>query len=239
MSNAVYAALSRQSALERELSSLANDIANASTAGFRGDAQLFSEYVSAIPGQPSLSQTRIGGRLVDEAQGDFVNTGGALDLAIEGDGYFVVATPRGERLTRAGAFLRDESGFLTTVSGDQVQGAGGSAISIPAGASDVVISMDGVISADGALIGQIRVVRADPIRLTREGATLYRAGGDLIEVDAAVRQGFVEASNVKPVLELSRLIEVQRAFELGQQLLAGESERIERAVAVIGGSRQQ
>lgn len=239
MSNAIYSALSRQAALEHELSSLANNIANASTAGYRGDGQIFSEYVNAVPRQPSISQTRIGGRLIDGRQGDFIQTGGALDLAIEGEGFFVVETPQGERLTRAGAFQRNEQGILATSEGHLVQGAGGGSIAVSDGAEDLVISADGVISAGGAVIGQIRVADADPTLLTREGATLFRAGGALTDLDPVVRQGFIEASNVTPVLQLSRLIEVQRAFELGQQLLTNEEARIQRAISVLGGGRQQ
>ncbi len=237
MSNAIYAALSRQTALDKELSSIANNIANASTVGYRKDKQIFSEYVNAIPAEPSLSQTRIGGRAISADQGDFIATGGALDVAIEGAGFFVVQTPQGERLTRAGAFLRNEEGVLATAEGHTVHGEGGGSIALPDGAGVIVIAADGVISASGAAIARIRVVSADPILLQREGSTLLKAGGALSEIDASVRQGFLESSNAQPVLELSRLIEVQRAFEIGQQLLANESERIERAVEVIGGNR--
>jgi flagellar basal-body rod protein FlgF len=237
MSNAIYAALSRQAALDQELASLANNIANASTAGFRGDGQIFSEYVNAVPGEPSISQTRIGGRLINSAQGDFIQTGAPLDLAIEGDGYFVVATPQGERLTRAGAFQRNEQGLLATSEGHLVQGAGGGQITLTEG--DLVISADGVLSANGAVIGQVRVTTADPTLLTREGTTLFRSEGPLADIAPVVRQGFIEASNVTPVLELSRLIEVQRAFELGQQLLTDEEARIQRAISILGGGRQQ
>ncbi|HBS30955.1 MAG TPA: flagellar basal-body rod protein FlgF [Parvularcula sp.] len=237
MNNAIYSALSRQAALQQELASLANNIANASTAGYRGDGQIFSEYVNALPGEPSISQTRIGGRLINDAQGEFIQTGAALDLAIEGEGYFVVATPQGERLTRAGAFQRNEQGLLATSEGHLVQGAGGGSITVTAG--ELVVSADGVISADGAVIGQVRVATADPTRLVREGTTLFRAEGALADVTPIVRQGFLEASNVTPVLELSRLIEVQRAFELGQQMMTDEEARIQRAISVLGGGRQQ
>ncbi|MDZ7628418.1 MAG: flagellar hook-basal body complex protein [Parvularculaceae bacterium] len=239
MSNAIYSALSRQAALELELGSLANNIANASTAGFRGDGQIFSEYVNAVPGQPSISQTRIGGRLIDARQGDFIQTSGKLDLAIEGKGFFVVETPRGERLTRAGAFQLNQQGFLVTSEGDLVHGAGGGSIAIAEGAGEPIISRDGVVSVDGAVIGQIRIADADPTLLVREGATHFLAGGTLTDIEPALRQGFIEASNVAPVLELSRLIEVQRAFELGQQLLTNEEARIQRAISILGGGRQQ
>ncbi len=237
MSNVIYAALSRQSALKSELSSLANNIANSSTVGFRGDSQIFSEYVNATPGQPSISQTRIGGRAINNSQGDLVRTGGAFAIAIEGEGYFVVQTPQGERLTRAGAFHRSETGALATAEGHLLHGAGAGTIDIPADAGAIIIAQDGVVSSNGAVIGTIRIAIADPTSLTREGATLFRSDEEVSDVAASLRQGFVESSNVEPVLELSRLIEVQRAFEIGQQFLTSESERIERAVAVIGGNR--
>lgn len=237
MSNAIYAALSRQAALKSELADLANNIANASTVGFRRDGQIFSEFVNATPGEPSISQTRIGGRVIDNTRGEFVQTGGAFDIAIEGEGYFVVQTPQGERLTRAGAFQTNEAGSLTTAEGHLLHGAGAGTIDIPAGAQNIIIAPDGVVSANGAVIGAVRIVMSDQFRLVREGSTLFRSDADLVDVAPSLRQGFLESSNVKPVLELSRLIEVQRAFEIGQQLLSGESERIERAVAVIGGNR--
>lgn len=237
MSNAIYTALSRQTALAQELSNVANNVANASTTGFRVEGMIFSEYVNAIPGQPSQSQTRLGGRLVSDLQGDFVRTGGSLDLAIEGEGYFVVQTPAGERLTRAGSFLLDSNGTLVTKEGYAVQGAGGGEITLDGAASDIVVAPDGVISAGGELVGQVRIAAADPTRLVREGGTLFRVDGALSDLDAKIRQGFVEASNVNPVLEIARLIEVQRAFELGQQFLASEGERIERAIGALGGAR--
>lgn len=237
MTNPVYAALSRQTALERELATLANNIANSSTVGFRADGQIFSEYVNAIQGEPSLSQTRIAGRAFNFEQGDFIATGGRLDLAIEGEGFFVVETPQGERLTRAGAFLRNEAGVLVTPEGHAVHGEGGGAIAIPDNAEAIVIAQDGVFSENGAAFARARIVRVDPTTLAREGSSLFLTTGELVEIAPQVRQGFLEASNVQPVLALSRLIEVQRAFEIGQQLISSENERIGRAVDLLGGAR--
>jgi len=237
MSNIIYSALSRQSALEREFEAVANNIANASTSGFRGERHIFSEYVNAIQGEPSLSQTRIGARKIDESPGALIATDGVFDVAIEGDGYFVLETPRGERLTRAGSFLPNEEGVLTALDGAPVQGEGGSLINIPAGARSVVISEDGVISVAGEPIAKLRIVTAKQAELAREGSSRFRAVGELTEAEAQVRQGHIEASNVSTVVELSRLIEIQRAYEIGAQFISQESERIERAIEVIGGRR--
>ncbi|MFN0024058.1 MAG: flagellar basal-body rod protein FlgF [Parvularculaceae bacterium] len=235
MSNVINAVLSRQVSLERELASLANNIANASTAGYRRDTHIFSEYVNALRGEPSLSQTRIGGRAISAEQGELTATNAPFDLAIEGPGFFVVQTPEGQRLTRAGAFLRNEQGVLANADGDVLSGEGGGAIAIPNSAGAVAIADDGVVSADGEVLGQIRIVNADPTTLQREGDTRFRTDAPLIESQASIRQGFIEQSNVEPVIELARLIEVQRSFELGQQLVNREGERVERAISVIGG----
>jgi flagellar basal-body rod protein FlgF len=237
MTNTVYASLSRQNALMRELHSLANNVANASTTGFRRDAFIFSEYVNELRGEPSLSQTRIGGRVIDPAQGEFVKTEGAFDVAIEGRGFFTVNTPQGLRLTRAGAFQLNEQGVLTTAQGFPVGGEGGGEIRIPIDAARVVVSGDGVISADDQVVGRFAIVDADPTVLEREGQTLFRSEAEPQPISAVVRQGFVEASNVDAVAEIARLIEVQRAFELGQQAVNEEFERIRRAIEAIGGQR--
>jgi flagellar basal-body rod protein FlgF len=237
MSNVIYAALSRQAGLEREFTSVANNVANASTAGFRGERHSFSEYVRAIPGEPSLSLTRVGARSIDLQQGELVATNGPLDVAIIGPGFFVVETPLGERLTRAGAFLRNAEGVLTTADGHYVHGEGGGAITIAAGAEQITISADGTISAGDAALGKLRIVDADVAGLQREGSSLFRSTAPVAERIATVRQGFIESSNVSPVIELSRMIEVQRAFEIGAQFLSEENDRIARAIEAIGGRR--
>ena len=125
MSNLSYVLLSRQAALTRELDNIANNISNANTTGFRRDASIFTEFVNAIRGEPSVSQTRFGARSIDTEQGEMIESGGTLDLAIEGKGFFGVITPAGLRLTRAGAFLLNEEGVLTTRSGFPVAGGSG------------------------------------------------------------------------------------------------------------------
>ncbi|NWG92705.1 MAG: flagellar basal-body rod protein FlgF [Parvularculaceae bacterium] len=238
MSNVSYVSLSRQAALARELASIANNVANADTDGFRRDGYIFSEYVIELRGEPSLSQTRIGARMIDAAQGKAIETGGALDAAIEGPGYFAVETPRGVRLTRAGSFQLNDQGVLSTADGWSVSGEGGAAIVLPGGTGRIVISSDGVVSADGVQVAKLEIVDADPAELVREGANLFRVTGEVAPVqNPSVRQGYVEASNVNPVLEISRMIEVQRAFEIGERMLEDDAERTRRAVETLSGGR--
>jgi flagellar basal-body rod protein FlgF len=236
MTNTTYVALSRQIGLAKALNGIANNIANADTTGFRAETAIFSEYISALSNDPSISQTRLAGRAIDEKSGPLRQTGAPLDVAIEGEGYFVVLTPHGERLTRAGAFSLNAEGALVTPEGHPVAGEGGAAIELPPGAVSIAIGADGSISADGAPAAKLAVVAAAPETLAREGSLLFRPDGEVVVAESArVRQGFVEASNVNSVLAIASLIETQRAFEMNQQLMNDEHQREKTAVESIGG----
>ena len=118
MDLAGYVALTRASGLAKELQSVANNIANISTTGYRREGVLFAEYVKALPLEGgAVAMTEARARYTDELQGALVETGGRLDFAIEGDGYFTVLTPQGERLTRAGAFARNADGEIVNMDG--------------------------------------------------------------------------------------------------------------------------
>lgn len=235
MSNSIYTALSKQAGLVKELNSIANNIANASTAGYRREGYLFSEYVQRLEQQDySLSQSNVGGAFFDTAPGSFTRTGGTFDVAIEGEGFFLVETPRGERLTRQGAFLVDAEGQLVTNDGYRVLGDGGSPVALPVGASNITIAPDGTIAADGAPVGKLGLVTAPATGLAREGDNLFRTEEEYQPVEfAKLRQGFIEESNVNAVIEVSRLIEVQRAYELNQKLMQDEDERIKATIQAM------
>lgn len=239
MNNTAYVALSRQSALQKELTSVANNIANSDTTGFRRETQIFSEFVQRLGiDQPSLSQTNAAGRFIDFRPGALEETGGSLDVALENEGFFVVDTPNGRRLTRAGSFVSNPEGILTNVSGFPVLSDGGAPISVPRDADTINVTQDGTILADNAPIGKILVVQVDATNLAREGGNLFRADAELAPAEAPrIRQGFLEKSNVNPVLEISRLIEVQRAYELNQQILRDEDDRISRTIEATGTGR--
>lgn len=236
MENATYAALTRQSGLWSEMRVVANNIANANTTGFRTEGVTFAEYVQATgPGQPSLSMASAEVRDTITSQGALTRTGGAFDLAIEGEGFFAIETPQGERLTRAGAFTPNADGDLVTQDGLRVLDSGGAPVFIPTGAGPIAIAPDGTISADGNPIGQIGIfLPSDPLGLAREDGVRFAATGGIEAVDGRMLQGFVEESNVNPILQVSRMIEVQRAYELGQSFMEQEDERIRGVVAALG-----
>ncbi|PJI86121.1 flagellar basal-body rod protein FlgF [Yoonia maricola] len=236
MDNASYTALTRQSGLLSEMQALANNIANASTTGFRAEGVLFAEHVKAVgPDAPSLSMATANVRNTVMTQGALAQTGGTFDLAIEGEGFFLIDTPGGPRLTRAGAFGPNENGDLVTADGHAVLDAGGAPVFIPLGLGAIGIGPDGTISAGGQPIGQVGLVMpADPLQMVREGGVMFDArGGFEAAPDGRMLQGFLEGSNVNPILQIGRMIEVQRAYELGQSFLDKEDERIRSVIQAI------
>jgi flagellar basal-body rod protein FlgF len=145
-------------------------------------------------------------------------------------------TPAGERLTRAGAFTRDGDGRIVTLDGHALLDEGGGEIAIPFEAKAIAVSADGTLSADGEPVARIGLVTVeDQTKLFREAGVLFRAETAPVPVaDGRVLQGFLERSNVNPVGELARMVEVQRAYEYGQKFLDGEDERIRLVVRILG-----
>ncbi len=232
MTNAVYAMLSRQNGLMREMDVVANNLANSGTTGFKASRPIFAEFL--IPtGERSLSMGGLGGHRIDLGQGGLRFTGGPLDLAVQGEGYFTVQTPDGLRLTRAGRFQLSQDGSLVDAAGNLVLGARGNAIRIPNGVGPLSVAVDGSISAAGRSIDQIGVAVPEG-QLTRDSASTFRPQGGFAYVQSpSIIQGALEQSNVEPVVEVARMIEVQRAYEAGQSLLEKEDERVGQLIAAV------
>ena len=232
METAGYTALSRQSSLMREMQVIANNIANTNTTGYRQEGVIFSEYVAEGDGMAAVAMAA--GRLGTTSfqQGTLEQTGGLYDLAIEGDGFFLVQTAEGQRLTRAGAFSPSAEGTLVTPDGNPVLDESGAPIFVPPQAIDLAIANDGTISTEGRPIGRVGVVRPlEPLEMIREGGQMFRSDPGFEPVEnPRVMQGFVEASNVDPILQVARMVEVQRAYELGQSFMEREDERIRSAL---------
>ncbi|WP_299906854.1 flagellar hook-basal body complex protein [uncultured Paracoccus sp.] len=235
MENGIYAALTRQSGLMREMRVVANNIANANTTGFRREGVVFAEHLSRLDRRgEGLSMADARGRLVDLRQSVLGQTNGTFDLGIEGEGFFMVSTPEGNRLTRAGAFMPSPEGELMNADGHRLLDEGEAPITIPPGAGQIAVGADGTISANGQPVGKVGLFTADDTQLTHQGGTLFAFDGAALPAEATgIRQGFLEESNVDPVFEISRMIEVQRAYELGQSFLDREDQRIRSTITAL------
>ncbi|HHS94303.1 MAG TPA: flagellar hook-basal body complex protein [Rhodobacterales bacterium] len=233
MDNAGYTTLTRQSGLMAEMQAVANNIANASTTGFRREGIIFSEFVQALgPDEPSLSMASANVRDTRLDQAPLTHTGGSFDLAIEGDGFFMIEGPGGPMLTRAGAFTPSPTGELTTPDGYRLLDAGGAPVFVPNGLGPIAVASDGTVSAGGQPLSQIGLWAAlDPNDMRhRDGVRFDVPGGaDPLIEGGAILQGYLENSNVDSIGEIARMIEIQRAYEQGQSFLDREHDRI-RAV---------
>jgi flagellar basal-body rod protein FlgF len=235
MDAAGYATLNRQSGLMREMGLVANNIANSSTTGFRREGVVFSEFVAALDQDPSLSMAHASGRHVDLSQSTLSQTGGQFDFAIQGEGFFLIDTPQGQRMTRAGSFTPSAEGELVTPDGYRLLDAGGAPIFIPPDAKGVALAADGTLSTNGQPIAQVGLWRpTDPLSLKHQAGTMFAADAVEPAEGATILQGQLEDSNVEPVSEIARMIEVQRAYELGQKFLDAEDERVRGVIQALG-----
>lgn len=221
MQNAMLVGLSRQVALGRELDVIANNIANVTTNGFKARNARFSEYlnpratVDAFP-RPDrrVSYVIDSGTPLDLAQGPIETTGNPLDVAVRGDAFLAVQTPAGERYTRNGALQVNAQGQLVTSDGYAVLGDSGP-IAFSPQESGANIGADGTVSTDQGQRGKIRLVAfANPQALKNEGANLFssRTLPTAAGANAQLASGAIERSNVRPVVEMSRLIDVNRTY---------------------------
>ncbi len=245
MDNSLLVSLSQQLATYRAMDVIANNLANVSTPGFKREAAKFQEYVSmARPaeGQKGLqpvSFVKDAGVIRDSSQGNIEQTGATYDLALAGKGYFAVQTPAGLRYTRDGHFSLDGNGNLVTSQGYQVQGDGG-ALTITPTDGDINIAPDGTISSVvngvGNQLGKLKVVDfADDAQLVKQGAGLYSTGQTpTAPAVVNIRQGALEASNVQPVLEISHMIEVMRAYEATANLSKSQEDMMRQAIDKLG-----
>jgi flagellar basal-body rod protein FlgF len=229
MENALLVGLSRQMALGRELEIIANNIANIDSTGYKADKAAFSEFL--MPGardnefsgndrRVSFVQDR--SSWIDLSSGALEHTGNPLDVAIDGKGYLVVQTPRGQRYTRNGALAIDGTGRLVTSEGDQVLGTSGP-ITFQVTDHNVSISATGIItvregsSTIDAQRGQLQIAAFDrPQMLQKDGGSTFMAPNGVNPTPppqgTRVVQGAVEKSNVRALVEMARMIEITRNY---------------------------
>jgi flagellar basal-body rod protein FlgF len=234
VSSGIYVATAGAVAQSNALDATANNIANASTAGFHGDRVTFREALTQAR-SPDVASVGAGMARVDSQAGALTPTENPLDLALEGDGYFGVQTPNGPRYTRAGNFQLDEARNLVTSDGLAVRGQGGKPINIPPDAGDIAIATDGTVSAGGNELGKVELVRFTPNQMKREGGTLFSATGRPAAGDAPkVRSGMLESSNVNVVRGVVDLVKVSRTYESLMRMIQNYHDIESRAARELG-----
>ena len=239
MDAGIFSAVSGSMAAQTRLDALANNLANANTPGFKAERVLQrAEKAGEIAPPPTAIPTPVTREFVqtDFTQGPVNQSDNPLDVALAGEGFFVVKTERGERLTRSGNFTIDAEGYLATSDGSRVQGTSGD-ISIPE--SPVVIASDGTVRAGEQRVGQLRVVTVEKVEaLLRENGTRFAPGAQ-VPADAPVGsvriiQGAVEGANLSPVEGLVSLIETVRGFETYMRAAERLDQVTAKAIAEVG-----
>ena len=214
----------------------ANNVANASTTGFKKTTPLFSDYMSAVPNGKPVDYVVMRGAIRDTTQGPVQRTGNQLDIALMGDGYIPVQTSSGTMYTRSGSFTTNQEGELITANDDKVLTADGQGITIPPDAKDITINTDGSIRTDQGEVGRLQAVTfKNEQNLVAVGNGLYRTSeAGEASTTTKIMQGAIEQSNVQPVLELTKIMEISRAYQQTTNLIAQEQDRIRNSVRTLG-----
>ena len=232
MDNATYIALSRQTVLRRHMDIIANNIANAETASFKAERPLFAEFLDGSDEMGEMSYVQDYGTIRDLREGNMVKTGSPLDLALHGDGFFELETPRGLRYTRNGHFQLNGDLQLVNALGYALLNVDGRPVELVPGDLDITVAEDGTVSTERGPIGRIKIVAFDnPRALRREADSLLVADQAPIEPrEVSIVQGMIEQSNVQTILEITAMIEVLRSYQSTQKLVDTTDDLQRRAV---------
>jgi flagellar basal-body rod protein FlgF len=240
MQNGLYVSLSAQISLSRRLETIANNVANANTPGFRVDGVSFASEL-AKAGDANISYVSPGETFVSMRSGPLVTTGNPLDAAVQGEGFFAVQQNGQTVYTRDGRMQMDETGGLTSLTGAPVLDAAGAPLQLDPGAGPPSIMHDGMILQDGRQVGAIGLFQLDPnAKLTRAGTSGFlsdKQAQPILNFTAnSVVQGAVEQANVDPVHEMTRLIEVTRTFDGVTNGITQTETSLTDAIKTLGGA---
>ena len=211
MDNSIYVTLSRELGLFRDMDVAANNIANTNTTGYNAEHMMFNSYVTKDINQGKTNPMAFAYNAAtyrDMTGGSLRTTGNDLDVAIQGNGYFILDTPLGDRYTRSGNFQIDGAGTLVSSDGYPVVDATGQHITMPESVTSIKIGEAGNLKVNGEDFGAIGVVQFDnPQLLERLSSTMFKS--DVTPQPAEnfrVAQGMLESSNVQPVTELTHMM---------------------------------
>lgn len=242
MENSGYIALAHQNALWRRMDVVSNNIANMNTPGYKGEELMFTEYLTRSLNTDSAFKDRIVfprdiGIARDLTEGAWQATGSQLDVAIGGEGFFVVETAAGPMYTRNGHFRLNEDGQIVGASGNAVLSTTGQPFFIAPNESRINITEDGTVSTENAVLGRLRVVTfEDPQNMRKEAGSLFYTDQEPQDLATPkVHQGVLEGSNVNAVVEMTQLIEINRSYTNAQKVIEQENERQRRAMEAFRG----
>lgn len=241
MQTGLYVALSSQMALEKRLNTLADNIANSNTVGFRATEVKFDQVLGDTK-PTKVSYVSEGEEYLNTNTGALARTGSALDFAVRGDAWLSIETPAGPALTRDGRFTLTETGELVTIKGYPVLDAGGAPIQLNGAAGEIKVGADGVIHQNGVQVASLGLYQAD----FSKGFMRYDNSAVMPAIqsepvvdrfDVGVMQGFLEESNVNAIQEMTQLIMITRAFDNVTALMRDSEGALEEAIKTLGGSR--
>ncbi|OFX10212.1 MAG: flagellar basal-body rod protein FlgF [Alphaproteobacteria bacterium RIFOXYD12_FULL_60_8] len=240
MDNTSYIALSKQTALVREMAMVANNIANVNTPAYKGEDSLFTQYLVKVQTEDriltdSLAFTRDLGTMRNMDEGRFQSTGNTLDMAIHGKGYFVVETPDGPQYTRKGHFRLDQDGQLVTNEGRPVLTTDNQPLFFAPNEAKIDISRDGSVSTENGPVGKLRLVQFDNEQDMKKVAHgLFKT--DQLPQDVPkpdIQQGMLEGSNVEPVVEITKMIAIHRSYDSVTKMIEEENQRQRKAITAL------
>lgn len=240
MSSNLYVALSAQLAADKRLATVANNLANLNTPGFRAEQVRFSELLSETSADKA-SYVSEGETFTSLRPGPITQTSNPLDLAVDGHGWFAVATPDGVGYTRDGRMRMTPEGMLQSMNGLPMLDAGGAPLMVDPNGGAVQVGTDGSVYQNGQIAGRVGIyLMADGTTLTRHSGSIVMADqpGVLIQdfTRNKVLQGYVEGSNVEPIMEMTRLINLQRAFEAAANTVQQNEDLTSNAIRQLGPS---
>lgn len=241
MDNALLIGLSRQSAMAREMSTIANNLANMNTTAFKSQSMLFDEYMMPVASEDSfdksLSFVQDYGQVRNLADGEMKATGNPLDVAISGEGMFQIQTPQGTQYARAGHFQINDQGQLVTEQGMPVLTDAGTPLTFSSDEGQISIARDGTVSTENGQRGKLALVTFDNLQeLKANGDGLFTTTQTATPVaDPRLVQGSIEGSNVNSIAEMTNMIDVQRAYISAAKLVQTADDMRAKAISQITG----
>ena len=237
MGNTVLAVISRQMNIQREMDAVANNIANLSTDGFKNERIRFAQYLIDIGNNQTLTLVKDIGVIRDFSDGPIRGTGNPFDLAIRGEGFFLIETQNdGVKYPRSGRLHFDPIGTLSNADGLPILGTDDLPIVAFPGDTSLIIDKNGRVSSESGVLGRLALVSFEDLsKLVKFGSGLYETSEEPIVAEGAtILQGMLEGSNVEPITEMTRMITLLRSYQ-GSQTLGNEEHDLRRkAISVLG-----